>query len=88
MKQTSPVKYFLGDNGNAVKIQLWVAFIKHLLLKIIKDKWKWKWSFTNLSSMVRHHLMNYIRLIKFLDEPGKALIRHIKQHNLQAELFP
>lgn len=88
-KQTSPVKYFLGDNENAVKIQLWVAFIKHLLLKIIKDKLKRKWSFANLSSMVRHHLMNYIRLIKFLNEPEKALIRHIKQQqNLQAELFP
>lgn len=69
-KQTSPVKYFLGDNDNAIKIQLWCAFIKDLLIKIVKDQLKRKWSFTNISSMIRHHLMNYIDLFKFLNNPA------------------
>jgi hypothetical protein len=70
-KQTSPVKYFLGDNDNAIKIQLWCAFIKDLLIKIIKDRLSRRWSFTNISSMIRHHLMNYLDLFKFLNNPGQ-----------------
>ena len=70
-KQTSPVRYFLGDNENAIKIQLWCAFIKDLLIKVVKDQLKRKWSFANVSSMIRHHLMNYIDLFKFLNNPEK-----------------
>lgn len=77
-KQTSPVKYFLGDNENAIKIQLWCAFIKDLLIKIVKDQLKRNWSFSNLSSMIRHHLMNYIDLFKFLNNPG----------NIRMALYP
>lgn len=77
-KQTSPVKYFLGDNDNAIKIQLWCAFIKDLLIKIVKDQLKRKWSFTNISSMIRHHLMNYIDLFKFLNNPA----------NIKEALYP
>ena len=87
-KQNNPVKYFLGDNENAIKIQLWTAFIKDLLIKIIKDKVRRKWSYANLSSMVRHHLMNYINIFKFLNDPDKAFIKIIKQYQVQAALFP
>ena len=88
-KQTSQVKYFLGDSENAIKIQIWIAFIKNLLTKIIKDRINRKWSFANLAGMLRHHLMNYINLAKFLNEGEKAFIKHIKQQqNLQPQLFP
>lgn len=87
-KQNNPVKYFLGDNENAIKIQLWTAFIKDLLIKIIKDKVRRKWSYANLNSMIRHHLMNYINVFKFLNDPDKALIKIIKQYQVQTALFP
>jgi Domain of unknown function (DUF4372)/Transposase DDE domain len=70
-KQTNPVRYFLGDNENAIRIQLWCAFIKDLLVKVIKDQLRRKWSFSNISSMIRLHLMNYIDLKKFLNNPDK-----------------
>jgi IS4 transposase len=90
IKQTNPLKYFLGDNENAIRIQLWCAFIKDLLIKVVKDQLKRKWAFSNISSMIRHHLMNYLDLIGFLNNPDKikeALDAKIEKTS-QLSLFP
>lgn len=80
IKQRYPLKYFLGDNENAIKIQIWTALICDLLTQIVKDtvakKSKTRWSYANLSSMIKHHLMTYIRLIPFLINPEKSLINY------------
>lgn len=73
IKQNYPLKYFLGDNQNAIKIQIWCALIADLLLKFIRKQVKRNWAFANLTSMVRLHLMNYIHLYKFLSDPEKAI---------------
>jgi transposase len=65
MKQNYPLKYFLGDSENAIKIQIWCALIADLLLKIVKKAAAAKWSFSNLAAMVRLHLMTYINLLVF-----------------------
>ena len=36
IKQNYPLKYFLGDNENAIRIQTWCSLIADLLLKVIK----------------------------------------------------
>src|SRR2546428_2411073 len=36
LKQNFPLKYFLGDNENAIKIQIWCTLIANLLFTIIK----------------------------------------------------
>jgi Domain of unknown function (DUF4372)/Transposase DDE domain len=90
IKQTNPVRYFLGDNENAIRIQLWCAFIKDLLIKVVKDQLKRKWAFSNISCMIRHHLMNYLDLIGFLNNPDKiknALYQPVKNEQ-QLHLFP
>ena len=84
MKQNYPLKYFLGDSENAIKIQIWCSLIADLLLKIIKKGAAAKWSFSNLAAMVRLHLMTYIDLFSFLKSPEKALLnafRKSKQYN-------
>jgi IS4 transposase len=73
MKQNYPLKYFLGDSENAIKIQIWCALIADLLLKIVKKAAAAKWSFSNLAAMVRLHLMTYINLFSFLKSPEKSL---------------
>ena len=73
IKQNYPLRNFLGDNENAIRIQVWCALIADLLLKIVSKQIKRVWSFSNLSSMIRLHLMTYINLIKFLNGPEKAL---------------
>ncbi len=73
LKQNYPLKYFLGDSENAIKIQIWCSLITDILIKAVKDKVKRKWSFSNIASMIRLHLMTYIHLIKFLQTPEKIL---------------
>ena len=76
IKQRYPLRYFLGDSANAIKIQVWCALIVDLLIKIVKDKVKRKWAYSNLSGMVRLHLMTYINLFAFLENPEKELINY------------
>jgi hypothetical protein len=89
LKQNYPLKYFLGDNENAIKIQIWCALISDLLIKIVKDKVKRKWSFSNVAAMIRLHLMTYIHLIRFLQNPEKSLINYHPPnlYNQQTSLF-
>jgi hypothetical protein len=71
LKQNFPLKFFLGDNENAIKIQIWCALIVNLLLTVTQKKIKRKWAFSNLASFCRLHLFNYIHLTKFLENPEK-----------------
>jgi hypothetical protein len=87
IKQSYPLQYFLGDNENAVRIQIWCALIADLLLKFVQSRLKRVWSFTNLASMVRIHLMTYIHLFKFLEHPDKALINDTVKYNKGPTLF-
>jgi hypothetical protein len=83
LKQNFPLKFFLGDNENAIKIQIWCVLIVNLLLTVIQKKVKRKWSFSNLASFCRLHLFNYIHLIKFLENPERDWL---KEYNPQLQL--
>ena len=83
LKQNFPLKFFLGDNDNAIKIQIWCALIVNLLLTILRKKIKRKWAFSNLASFCRLHLFNYIHLIRFLENPEKDWLQ---EYNVQLQL--
>ena len=75
LKQNFPLKYFLGDNENAIIIQIWCTLIYNLLVTVIQRKVeKRKWAFANLCSLIRTHLFNYIDLKSFLKNPQKHYI--------------
>ena len=74
LKQNFPLRYFLGDNENAIKIQIYCVLIVNLLVAVIKKKLKRSWAFSNLVSFCKIHLFNYIQLIKFLENPEKDWI--------------
>jgi hypothetical protein len=69
LKQNFPLKYFLGDNQNAIEIQIWVSLIIGLIMLVIQRKAKRKWAFSNMMAIIRYHLMTYIDLFKFLKKP-------------------
>jgi hypothetical protein len=71
LKQNFPLKYFLGDNENAIKIQIYCALIANLLMTVIQKSVKKAWSFSNLVSFCKIHLFNYIHLLRFLENPDK-----------------
>lgn len=74
LKQNFPLKYFLGDHENAIKIQIYCVLIVNLLLAVIKKRLKRSWAFSNLVSFCKIHLFNYIHLMKFLENPEKDWI--------------
>ncbi len=71
LKQNFPLKYFLADNENSIKIQIYCALIANLLMAVIQKQLKRKRAFSNLVSFCRIHLFNYINLMQFLEMPNK-----------------
>ena len=80
IKQNYPLQYFLGDNANAIKIQIWCALIADLLLKVIKRGTSSTMAFSNIVGLIRLHLMTYMDLNNFLNSPEKSLLRKVKEH--------
>ena len=78
LKQNYPLRYFLGDSENAIKIQIWCSLIADLVLKVIKKTAARNWSFSNLAAMIRLHLMTYIDLKGFLKAPEKTLLHALR----------
>lgn len=92
IKQNFQFHHFLGDNENAIKIQMWCTLIADLLVQIVKDQVekfrKQKWSFANISGLIRQHLTTYIDLVKFLIDPEKAIVSYSQQaKDYQLRLF-
>lgn len=90
IKQNFQLHFFLGDNENAIRIQVWCALIADLLIKIVhrKIQRRKKWSMANLTGLLRLHLGTYINLYKFLTNPEKALLKYEEPaYNQQMNLF-
>lgn len=79
IKQNYPVQYFLGDNENAIKIQIWCALIADILLRVIKQGTRATMAFSNIVGLIRLHLMTYMDIKSFLRAPEKSLLRKIQQ---------
>ena len=90
IKQNYPLQYFLGDNENAIKIQIWCVLIADLVLKVIKQGTRSSMSFSNIVGLVRLHLMTYMDLKSFLRAPEKSLLKKVqdqKQQLIRPSLF-
>ena len=90
LKQNFPLKYFLGDNENAIEIQIWAAMLANLLITLVKSKLKRNWAFSNMVSIIRQQLMNYINIYAFMENPEKSWLVLIKEDKdkYQNSLFP
>jgi hypothetical protein len=73
LKQNFPLQYFIGDNQNAIEIQIWSALIALLLLSTIHSQQKSKMAFSVFVSVIRLHLFSYIAI--------KALMEHYRKAN-------
>ncbi len=62
LKQNFPLTYFLGDNVNAIEIQIWCALMALMLLQVLHKENSATIAFSILAAIVRLHLMNYISL--------------------------
>lgn len=74
LKQNMPLKYFLGESQNAIRIQIWCALIADLLVHVLRRQLKRKWAFSNMVSLIRLHLFNYLDLYAFFENPDKCWV--------------
>jgi hypothetical protein len=85
LKQNLKVKSFVGTSENALRIQIWTAWIAILLLKWLHHLSKAKWSLSNLASMLRLNLFTYRDLRNWLNNPFETppLIPETEQLTLE-----
>ena len=90
LKQGYPLRAFLGESPNAIKLQIWCALIADLLVKVVKDRVerssKRRWAFSNITSIIRQHLGTYVDLAQFLCDPDKALMNYSPPHPHSTQL--
>lgn len=72
LKQNFPLQYFVGDNQNAIEIQIWCALIALLLLSAIHSRQKAKMAFSVFVSVIRLHLFNYIQIGRLINYYRKS----------------
>ncbi|MCX7729530.1 MAG: hypothetical protein N2203_08675 [Bacteroidia bacterium] len=70
------LKYFLGDNENAIKIQIWCCLIANLLMMILHNRIKKRRkgvAFSSIVSFIRLNIHSYVSLIEFMISDMKEL---------------
>jgi hypothetical protein len=83
LKQNFPLQYFVGDNSNAIEIQIWMALIALLLLSVIHQNNKTTMAFSVFVTIFKLHLFNYISIKQLLVEYKKK--KHHK--TIQTDMF-
>jgi transposase len=76
LKQNFPLQYFLGDNENAIQIQIWCALIGLLLLQVIFTEQKVTIAFSILASIISLHIMNYTSLASIISAYKQKRVRN------------
>jgi Transposase DDE domain/Domain of unknown function (DUF4372) len=83
LKQNFPLQYFVGDNQNAIEIQIWMSIIALLLLSVIHGRNKTTMAFSVFVTVIKLHLFNYISIKQLLMEYKKKKNRK----NIETDLF-
>ena len=81
LKQNFPLKYFLGDNVNAIETQIWVTMIAYLLLRVMQHKAKSRLAFSNIVTLARLTIGNYINFVTLLNCPKLAWTERLRYWN-------
>ncbi len=87
LKQNFGLTYFVGDNQNAIEIQIWCALIGVLLLSAIHSGNKSKIAFSNVVTLLRIHLAGYISIPELLRLHNKKRTRGRRSLLVHNELF-
>lgn len=72
IKQTLQLADFLGHSANAVRWQVWIGLLVHLLLRYLAYLHSWAHSFTRLFTVIRAVLWRHWHLGDLLDSYGTA----------------
>lgn len=85
LKQNLQLNDFVGDNENAIRIQIWCNLLADLLLMVLKNGIRRNWAYSNVAAIVRLHLMNYVNIKELLKHVGKKVKENLNE-SIQKEL--
>lgn len=87
LKRHAPLRYFLGDNENAIRIQIWCSLIIDLLIQVIRKQCvNKKWSFSTLHALVRQLANSFWNLSLYLSNPDLTS-KDLNELSTQGNLF-
>ena len=72
LKQTLQLQDFIGYNENAVKWQIWIGLLAHLILRFLKHQTGWKHSFSRLVGLLHNGVWVKVDLLWMLMFYGTA----------------
>jgi len=72
IKQTLQLADFLGQSANAIRWQIWIGLLVHLMLRYLAFLHSWAHSFTRLFTVIRSALWNRWCLYSLLQSYGTA----------------
>ncbi len=72
IKQTLQLSDFLGHSANAIRWQIWMGLLVHLLMRYLAFMHKWDHSFKRLFTVVRASLWHRWHLTALLESYGTA----------------
>lgn len=79
LKQNIKITSFLGDNENAIRIQIWCALIADILMQIArKGLKKSRMAYSVVCGLLKLHLMNYVQITQLLLTPADPSIFYQK----------
>lgn len=73
IKQNSQLYNFIGDNENAIKIQIWCSLLSDLLTKIIQKKIRTNLAYSSIVKLIQLHFLSYFNLVEFLNNPTEVV---------------
>lgn len=82
LKQNFQLEYFVGDNQNAIEIQIWCALIAVLLLTVIHERNQSNLAFSNVTVLLRIHLAGCISIKDLLELHKKKRERKKKERKM------
>lgn len=82
LKQNFPLQYFVGDNKNAIEIQIWMSLIALLLLTVIHSRQQTKMAFSVFISVIKVHLFNYISIKNLVRQYRRTKVKQTVQSTL------
>jgi hypothetical protein len=88
LKQNLQMGSFLGYNANAVRWQIWMGLLVHLLMRFLKWKSQWASHFGRLFVLVRCTLWRRWDLVSCLEFYGTAGAKRRMRLNLQQAYLP
>lgn len=87
LKQNIKITSFLGDNENAIRIQIWTALIADVLMQVArKGVKKSKMAYSVVCGLLKLHLMNYVQIADLFLKPADPSIFNQKP-TLEYDLF-